>query len=60
MKPIILLWLMCFAPFVIHAREYKHKSEAELARLTPAQRMDEYAEEQAHHKYDGRDSQKMV
>ena len=31
---------------------YKHKSEAEIAQLTPAQRVDEYAEEQAHHKYD--------
>jgi hypothetical protein len=58
MKPIILLpLLMSFSPFAIHARGYKHKSEAEIARLTPAQRVDEYAEEQAHHKYDFLDEQ---
>jgi hypothetical protein len=52
MKTIILLVLMSCAPLVIHAEEYKHKSEAEIARMTPAQRVDEYGEEQAHHKYD--------
>lgn len=30
---------------------YKHKSEAQLARLTPAQLVDEFAEEETHHKY---------
>jgi hypothetical protein len=61
MKPIILLlWLMSFAPLVIHAREYKHKAEAEIARMTPAQRVDEYAEEQAHHKYDYLDEQRTL
>lgn len=48
---------MSFAPFVPHAHGYKHKSEAEIAQMTPAQRMDEYAEEQAHHKYDFLDEQ---
>lgn len=57
MKPIILLWLMSFAPFVIPAPKYKHKSEAEIARMTPAQRVDEYGEEQAYHKYDFLDEQ---
>lgn len=53
MKPIItLLWLISFASFALPAPMYKHKSEAEIARMTPAQRVEEYAEEQAHHKYD--------
>jgi len=58
MKLIILLfWLVGFALFVIPAQAYKHKSEAELARMTPAQRVDEYAKEQAYHKYDFLDEQ---
>ncbi len=58
MKPVILLlWLMSFASFGIHEPKYKHKSEAEIARMTPAQRVDEYAEEQAYHKYDFLDEQ---
>lgn len=57
MKPTILLWLVSFAPFLIPAPGYKHKSETEIAQLTPAQRVDEYAEEQAHHKYDLADEQ---
>src|SRR5881227_3294960 len=32
--------------------QYYHKSEAELAAMTPSQRVDEYADEQAYHKYD--------
>jgi len=36
---------------VIHVQK-KHQSEAEIARMTPAQRVEEYAEEQAYHKYD--------
>lgn len=46
------MWLMSFAPFIIPVDRYKHKSEAEIASMTSAQRVDEYAEEQAHHKYD--------
>lgn len=38
--------------WITHAEKYKHKPEAEIARMTPAQRVDEYAEEQANHKYD--------
>lgn len=49
---ILLLCLMSFAPFVIQAQKYQHKSEAEIAAMTPAQRVDEYADEQAYHKYD--------
>lgn len=53
MKSIILiLCLISFAPFVANAEKYKHKSEAELMQMTPAQRVDEYANEQAYHKYD--------
>jgi len=40
---------MSFATFVTHAQKYKHKTEAEIARMTPTQRIDEYAEEQEHH-----------
>jgi hypothetical protein len=60
MKTMILLCLLSFAPFVIHAEGYKHKSETEIARMTPAQRVDEYAEEQAHHKYDVLDEQNRL
>lgn len=53
MKPIIvLLWLMSFAPFVACAPKYKHKPEAELARMTPAQRIDEWVDEQVYHRFD--------
>jgi hypothetical protein len=52
MRSIILLWLISFAPPAIHAQPYRHKSEAEIARLTPAQRVEEYAEEDVRHKYD--------
>lgn len=49
---LLFLCLMSFAPFVIHAQKYKHKSEAEIAQMTPGQRVDQYADEQAYHKYD--------
>jgi hypothetical protein len=52
MKPVILLWLMSFAPLVVYAQPYKHKSEAEIARMTPAQRVDEWVNEQVNHRYD--------
>lgn len=53
MKPVvILLLLMSFAPRALAAQEYRHKSEAEIARLTPAQRVNEWVEEQVHHRYD--------
>lgn len=44
---ILLLCLIIFAPFAAHA--YKHKSEAEIAQMTPAQRVDEYAAENTYH-----------
>lgn len=49
---ILLLVLIGYAPLVAAGQKYKHKSEAEIAVLTPAQRVDEYANEQAYHKYD--------
>lgn len=53
MKTIIfLLWLTSFATFAIPAPAYKHKSEAEIARMTPAQRVDEWVNEQVHHRFD--------
>jgi hypothetical protein len=53
MKSAILsLCLMSFVSFVTDAQAYKHKAEAELARMTPAQRVEELAKEDAYHKYD--------
>lgn len=37
---------------IIHGEKYKHKSEGEIARMTPAQRVDEWVNEQVHHRYD--------
>jgi len=48
----LLLALTSFAPCVTHAQRYRHKSEAEIARMTPAQRMDEWVNEQVHHRFD--------
>ena len=55
---ILLLCLIAFAPFAAHA--YKHKTEAELAQMTPAQRVDEFAEERIHHRYDVLDDQSAL
>ena len=58
MKPMILLLsLFTFGPIVDVCAQYRHKSEAEIAAMTPAQRVDEYADEQAYHKYDILDKQ---
>lgn len=57
MKPMILLWLLGLAPFAVQAEGYRHKTESEIARMTPAERVDEFAEEQANHKYDFLDEQ---
>ena len=58
MKPMILvLSLLTFGPFVDVCAQYRHKSEAEIAAMTPAQRVDEYADEQAFHKYEFLDQQ---
>jgi hypothetical protein len=54
---VLLLCLISFAPSVIHAGWYRHKSEAEIARMTPAQRVDEWVNEQLHHRYDVLDEQ---
>lgn len=43
--------MVCFAPFAAHAKKYKHKSEAEIKALTPAQRVDEWVNEQVHHRF---------
>lgn len=40
--------------------QYRHKTEAEIAAMTPAQRIDEYANEQAFHKYDILDKQNQL
>ena len=50
MKYIIFFFcLLSFAPVLIHAQKYKHKTEAEIAALTPAQRVDEYINEEVYH-----------
>jgi hypothetical protein len=61
MKLIItLLWLMSFAPAALPAPAYKHKSPSEIARMTPAQRVDEWVNEQVRHRYDLDDEQSDV
>lgn len=58
MKPmILLLWLMSITSAVIYAEGDKHKSEAEISQMTPAQRVDEWADERLHHRYDLSDHQ---
>jgi hypothetical protein len=53
MRPIIvLLWLVSAAPWALPAQWYRHKSEAEIARMTPARRVEEWVNEQVHHRYD--------
>jgi hypothetical protein len=54
---IILLGLMSFTTLVFSAPIYKHKSEAEIARMTSARRVDEWVNEQVHHRYDLDDDQ---
>jgi hypothetical protein len=49
---ILLLCLMNFVPFTVHAQWYRHKSEDKIARMAPAQRVDEYVKENTHHYYD--------
>jgi hypothetical protein len=46
------LALTTYMPLVVYARAYKHKSESEIAQMTPAQRVDEWVNEQVHHRYD--------
>jgi hypothetical protein len=48
----ILLGLMSSVPWVLPAPKYRHKSEAEIARMAPAQLVDEWVDEQVHHRYD--------
>lgn len=52
----LLLSLVSLAALVTHGQTYKHKSESEIARMTPAQRVDEWVNEQVHHRYDLLDS----
>ena len=49
---ILLLSLFSFGPCVDVCAQYRHKSEAEIAAMTSAQSVDEYADEHAYHKYD--------
>jgi hypothetical protein len=57
---IILLWLLSPAPWMPPAPEYRHKSEAEIARMTPARRVDEWVNEQVHHRYDLEDDHEDI
>jgi len=49
---VLLLCLMSFPQAALPAQQYEHKAEAEIARMTPAQRVDEWIGEQVHHRYD--------
>jgi hypothetical protein len=53
---ILLLCLICFASIATQAK-YKHKSEVEIAAMTPAQRVDEWINEQVYHRFDVLDKQ---
>lgn len=55
---ILLLCLISFAPFAAHA--YKHKSEAEIAQMTPAQRVDEWVNEYVYHRFALHEQQDML
>ncbi len=61
-EPVILI--MCLMSFASCASLgeliYKHKSEAEIAQMTPAQRVDEWVNEQVYHRYDVLDEQKYL
>src|SRR6267378_1694923 len=56
-RRLFLLCVLGLWPFVDTCAQYRHESEAEIAATTPAQRVDEYADEQAYHKYDYLDQQ---
>ena len=53
---MLVLSLFAFASFDACA-QYRHKTEAEITAMTPAERVDEYADEQAFHKYEFLDQQ---
>jgi hypothetical protein len=57
---IALLLLPAFATCAAATPWAEHKSEAELAQMTPAQRVDAWVEEQVHHRYDLDDAQSGV
>ena len=50
-RQLFVLWVISFGGFVDACAQYRHKSEAEIAAMTPAQRVEEYANEQVYHKY---------
>jgi hypothetical protein len=54
---IVLLIVLGLSVPVAVAEKYRHKSEAEIARLTPAQRVDEWVNEQVYHRYNVSDEQ---
>ncbi len=57
---ILLLCLMSFAPLVVQAQKYKHKTEAELAQMTSAQLADDYVNEKIYHDFNLDDDQYWV
>lgn len=54
---VIFLLITTFASSAMCSPRYKHKSEAELERMAPAQRFDEWVNEQVYHRYDLEDPQ---
>jgi hypothetical protein len=52
MKSVALLFIMSLTLLAAPARASRHKPEAEIARMTPAQRVDEWVDEDVRHRYD--------
>jgi hypothetical protein len=59
-QQVVLLGFLTLASFSCATGQFKHKSEAQIAAMTPAQRVDEFAYEQAYHKYNILDAQRFV
>jgi hypothetical protein len=57
---ILLLWLTSFTSFALPAQKYRHKSEAQIASLTPAQRVDEWVNELVYHRFDLSDEHESI
>ena len=48
-KMIFILCFVCFTSCMAQAQKYKHKTEAEIAALTPSKRVDEWVNEYVYH-----------
>ena len=57
---ILFLCLLSFAPFVVQAQWHRHKSEDKIAQMTPSQRVDEFVNEEVHHRFEFSDDQSAL